>query len=171
MMGVLRKIAPIGSIAILTFIAALPWGLPAGERFALPLLPVVAIHYWTLRHDAWIPEWCVFLAGLTLDVLTQGPLGYWALIYLAAHLVATTSARFAGPGPWFRLLLLAGALLVVTFIAWLVSSMYFMELADPRPYIVGAVLAGVAALGLLPLLKMLDTPDRLRDNARLKRGV
>ena len=92
-MNVMRFVAPIGSVVLLTLIAALPLGVPAGDRFFLPLLPVVAVHYWTLRHDAWLPEWVVFLAGLMLDILTHGPLGYWAFIYLLAHLTATLSTR------------------------------------------------------------------------------
>lgn len=46
-----RIVAPIGSVAVLALIAALPLGVPAEDRFFLPLLPVVAIHYWTLRHE------------------------------------------------------------------------------------------------------------------------
>ena len=73
------------SIAVLTLLAALPWGLPTEDRFFLPLLPVVAIHYWALRRPEVLPEWFVFLAGLLLDVFTHGPLGYWPLVYLVAY--------------------------------------------------------------------------------------
>jgi rod shape-determining protein MreD len=117
-----RLVAPIGSVAVLTLIAALPLGIPAGDRFFLPLLPVIAIHYWTLRHDAWLPEWVVFLAGLTLDILTHGPVGYWAFIYLLAHLTATLSARLHLESSLDRLLLLGLAIVVITFAAWLTAS-------------------------------------------------
>jgi rod shape-determining protein MreD len=166
-----RRFAPIGSIAVLTVLAALPWGLPAEDRFFLPLLPVIAIHFWTLRHDAWIPEWLVFLAGLAVDVLTQGPLGYWSLIYLVAHLAATFSAPYAGQGSLSRLGLLGLALALVTALAWLVSSIYFLELADAGPYLAGLAFAAVSALLLLPALHALDAPDRSRDGMRLFRGV
>lgn len=165
-----RYIAPFASLAILTLVAALPWGLPPEDRFFLPLLPVVAIHYWSLRHGVLIPEWGVFLAGLTLDVLTHGPLGYWSLIYLVAHTLAILSAPYAAHGPGARLFLFAVALSIVTFVAWIVSSVYFLEPADWRPYAFGAGLAGLAALVLVPLLRAVDVQQGTRGNALLVRG-
>lgn len=169
-MTLVRYVAPIGSIALLALIAALPWGLPSDERFFLPLLPVIAIHYWTLRHDAWIPEWVVFLAGLALDVLTQGPLGYWAFIYLLAHLIATASSSVAARGPGARLLLLALALSIVTAVAWAVSSVYFLEIVDWRPYAIGAALASLIAIPVLPILRLLDGKAEVRSNSLFARG-
>lgn len=172
MMGLARYVAPVGSIALLTVIAALPWGLPSQDRFFLPLLPVVAIHYWTLRHDALIPEWFVFLAGLSLDVLTHGPLGYWSLIYLVAYITAVMSAPFAlRAGTGVRLALLGLALTIVALTGWAVASIYFFELADWRPYAAGVAFAAAGALVLLPLLRAFDGSRRERDNARLIRGV
>ncbi|MBA2127367.1 rod shape-determining protein MreD [Hyphomicrobium methylovorum] len=166
-----RLVAPIGSVAVLTLIAALPLGIPAGDRFFLPLLPAVAIHYWTLRHDAWLPEWVVFLAGLTLDVLTNGPLGYWALIYLLVHLAATVSTRYALGGTFSRLILLGLAILSVTVVAWAVASLYFFEFLDWRPYATGALLASIASLFvLLPILRFLDNAAARDRNVRLERG-
>jgi rod shape-determining protein MreD len=166
----LRNLAPIGSIAFLTVLAVLPWGLPSEYRFFLPLLPVIAIHFWTLRHDAWIPEWLVFLAGLTIDILTLGPLGYWALIYLVAHLVATFSTPYSGGGSLFRLALLAVALLAVAVTAWAVASLYFFSFADWRPYAKGATLAAIAAIVIVPILHALDAPEPGGAHARFNRG-
>lgn len=167
----LRYIAPIVSLAILTLVAALPWGLPSQYRFFLPLLPVVAIHYWSLRHGALIPEWCVFLAGLTLDILTHGPLGYWALIYLIAHVLAVISAPYASRGHAARLALFALALIGVTVTAWAVSSIYFLEPADWRPYAIGAAFSGFVALLLVPVLRVVDTKQGTRGNGRFVRGA
>ena len=167
-----KFVAPIGSVAVLTLIAALPLGIPAGDRFFLPLLPVVAIHYWTLRHDAWLPEWAVFLAGLTLDILTHGPLGYWALIYLLVHLTATLSSRLPVAGTLGRLALLGFAILLVTVVAWAAASLYFFELLDWVPYATGAVLASLCALLIvLPLLRFLDGAVDSHRNIRLTRGT
>lgn len=170
-MNLSRLIAPIGSVAVLTLIAALPLGIPAGDRFLLPLLPVIAIHYWTLRHDAWLPEWVVFLAGLALDILTHGPVGYWAFIYLIAHLTATLSARLHVESSLDRLLLLGLAIVVVTFAAWATASIYFFDLLDPLPYATGAVLASICALFvILPLLRLLDGAAEPGRSMRLTRG-
>jgi rod shape-determining protein MreD len=166
-----RIVAPIGSVAALALIAALPLGVPAEDRFFLPLLPVVAIHYWTLRHDAWLPEWVVFLAGLTVDILTHGPLGYWALIYLLAHLIATLSARLHVEGTLARLVLLGFAIALVTFVGWAVASIYFFDFMDAVPYVTGALLASLCALLIvLPILRVLDGAVEPSRSIRLTRG-
>jgi rod shape-determining protein MreD len=167
-----RLVAPIGSVAVLTLIAALPLGVPAGDRFFLPLLPVVAIHYWTLRHDAWLPEWVVFAAGLALDILTHGPLGYWAFIYLLAHLIATLSARLHVESMLGRLILLGLAIVLLTIVAWAVASVYFFDVLDVSPYATGAVLAALCALLIvLPVLRLLDGAAVPERKIRLTRGT
>lgn len=165
----LKVIIPVLTLAALTLIAALPWGLSSQNRFVLPLLPVVGIHYWSLRHGPLVPEWCVFLAGLTLDVLTNGPLGYWALIYLLAHISATLSAPAATRGVGTRLALLAFDLAFVTAVAWILSSIYFLEAADWRPYAIGAAYAAFVAVLLVPLLRALDPSQRRSANLTLVR--
>ena len=160
-----------GSIAGLTLLAALPWGLPSEYRFFLPLLPVVAIHFWSLRHPGLVPDWFVFFVGLSLDILTQGPLGYWSLIYLAAHVLAVIAAPFAAGNSMIRLALFGTSLIAVAAIAWLVSSIYFLEFADVMPYGVGAVMAFAGAVLLIPLLYACDPVALPRSNVRLMRGV
>lgn len=163
--------APIGSIALLVLLAALPWGLPSQDRFFLPLLPVIAIHYWTLRQPESLPEWSVFLAGLALDILTHGPLGYWSLIYLIAYVFAVFSAPLSSHGATVRLALLAAALAGVAAAAWATASVYFFEFADWRPYGLGAALAALCAIPLLAALRLLDGGRRGRSNPRLTRGL
>lgn len=169
-MSVSRHMAPLASLALLTLLAALPWGLPSDDRFFLPLLPVVAIHYWRLRHENLIPEWAAFVAGLTVDILTHGPLGYWSLMYLVAHVSAVFSAPLARNGTAARFGLLALALGAVAAIGWGVASIYFLEFADWAPYARGAGYACLVALPLLAVLRAIDG-SRDRDNARLVRGV
>ena len=68
MLSMSKIVAPF-SVVALTVLSALPWGVAAESRFVLPLLPVVAIHYWVLReHAQMVPEWFVFACGLLLDV-------------------------------------------------------------------------------------------------------
>lgn len=166
----LRFLMPVASVAALTIVAILPWGLPTVDRFVLPLLPVVAIYYWTLDRDAWLPEWSIFLAGLLLDVLTQGPLGYWALVYLVAYVIAVYCSRFAVNTTAQRLALFTGAIVSVTLFAWLAASAYFIAFLDAEPYGRGAGVAVLAA-ALITLLRRVarsaGTPAR---PVRLTRG-
>jgi rod shape-determining protein MreD len=170
MMPWMKYAIAFGSIVVLTVLAALPWGLPSEDRFFLPLLPVVAIQYWTLRHPRLIPEWFVFLAGLGLDVLTHGPLGYWSLVYLSGYFIAAVLEPYAHSGQIVRLAFWIVAMMITTFAAWAVSSVYFLEFADWRPFAHGMAFALVAGAVLVPMLHALDPEKEAHDNPQLSRG-
>jgi len=169
-MRLFANIVPFGSIALLTVLAALPWGLPTEDRFFLPMLPVVAIHYWALRRHQALPEWSVFLAGLLLDVFTHGPLGYWPLIYLSAYTLGVLEETAGRKSPVLRLALFAASLALVAVLGWAIASLFFFEVADWRPYARGAGLAAIAAIVIVPLLHILDMPEDTLENPPLQRG-
>ncbi len=166
-----KVVAPV-SVAALTVLSALPWGVPAENRFVLPLLPVVAIHYWVLRdHAAVVPEWFVFLCGLLLDVLTNGPLGFWSMIYLFAFGLATVSQPWANEGVFGRWLLLLAALAMLSLCAWIISSLYAVEIVDWAPFARGAVAAGLAH-PVIALVLVGARPSRRKGaNVLFERGV
>jgi rod shape-determining protein MreD len=165
----LKYIVPLSSIVLLTLIAALPWGLPSEDRFFLPFLPVVAIHYWGLRRPELVPEWFVFMAGLCLDTLTHGPLGYWALVYLAAYASGVLSQPFGNNSLMARTGIFVISLIAVAFTAWAAASLYFIEFADWKAFARGAGLAGFAAIVIVPLLYVLDGRKTAPGNASLMR--
>lgn len=169
-MMLFSRTLPFLSIFLLVLIAVMPWGLPPGYRIALPLLPIIAIHYWTLRHDAMIPEWMVFLAGLSLDLLTHGPLGYWSLIYLFAYLTALLGQPTASRGPAARLAALLAALALSAGAAWLVASAFALEWIEVAPFVRGSVFAALATIVILPMLRALDRPRDLGYADRFARG-
>jgi rod shape-determining protein MreD len=169
-MGLLRFAGPFVSVAALTLIAVLPWGLPSEDRFVLPLLPVIAIHYWGLRQPDDLPEWFVFLAGLGLDILTNGPLGYWSLIYLVSYFLGVISIPLGVRGQMTRIVLFLLALAVVTAAAWSISSIYELERADWRPYATGTAYAALASLIILPLLHAFAAGGKMSSQPSLYRG-
>jgi rod shape-determining protein MreD len=169
-MKLFANMLPFGSVAVLTVLAALPWGLPTEDRFFLPMLPVVAIHYWALRRHQALPEWSVFLAGLLLDVFTHGPLGYWPLIYLSAYTLGVLQVTAGRKSQLLRLALFAASLAVVATLGWAIASLFFFEIADWRPYARGASLAALGAIVIVPLLHILDAPEPSMDGQPLKRG-
>lgn len=144
------------SIAVLTVLAALPWGLPPQGRFVLPLIPLIAIHFWTLADQNRVPEWFVFATGLTLDVLTNGPLGFWSLIYLLGYVLSSLTAassrriRFGG-WPTF-----AAVVSILAAAEWAASSLYYFEAADWWPLVLAVIAAVVAYPVLAGLLGLLD---------------
>lgn len=168
----MSRMLPMVTIFMLVLIAALPWGLPSPYRIALPLLPVIAIHYWTLRHDALVPEWMVFIAGLLLDILTHGPLGFWALIYLLTYLMALFGQSTANKGPGTRLVALLAAVVIAATGSWLLASAYAFAFIDGTPFVRGAIFAALATIFILPMLRALDRPraafiDRFSRGTRL----
>jgi rod shape-determining protein MreD len=138
------------SVAVLTFLAVLPWGLPAELRFLPPLFPFMAIHYWALAPVLRLPDWAVFGSGLALDVLTYGPLGYWPLVFLVGYALTQPARKLAGAGAVARFLLFAAILTTVMAFAFLLCSLYFGQLAEFRPMLVATALA----VGLYPVVTL-----------------
>ncbi len=159
------------TIVVTTILVALPWGMAAENRFFLPLLPLIVIHYWTMRRPTLIAEWWVFLAGLSLDILTHGPIGYWAFIYLLGYAAAQFSSQKSEDGVIAKWGLSAATLMVLTGIAWAVSSLYHFELADWRPYAFAAVAAALIYPVLGVVLRGLSLSRPQSRNVLLKRGL
>ena len=170
-MSFLDRLFPALTIIITTFLVAVPWGMAAENRFILPPLPLIVIHYWTVRRPSHVAEWLVFGAGLGLDILTNGPIGFWALIYLLGYAAAIFSSPRASDGPLAKWLLSTATLFVLTGVAWCVSSLYYFELADWRPY----AWAGIAASLIYPIIGIMlggvNSGHRERRNILLERGM
>ena len=171
MTGLLRLILPGLGIALVTFVAALHWGLGAESRFLMPFLPAAAIHAAAVAHPASVPVWLVFSAGLAFDVMTHGPLGYWALIYIACHALALVSPAANDAPLVVRWLVFAVTLALLAALEALLSLIYFGHVGDGA-LLVRAV-AGVALAYPFFALVVAALPpaaDAAR-NARLERGA
>ncbi len=164
------RFIPALTVAVLALVAVLPWGLPPGGRFVFPLLPFIAIHYWTSRHPERLSAWVPFLAGLSVDVLSNGPLGYWSLIYLVGYLIAAEAHLVTGTGPAGRWLLFLTSLAVLVAAAWGIASVYAFEVADWQPFAWAAALAGLAYPIVALALRALDLDPVRRSNDSLIRG-
>ncbi len=171
-MTVFGKITAPLSVAVLVVLSALPWGVPADSRFVLPLLPAVAIHYWVLRgKSGTVPEWFAFAAGLLLDILTNGPLGFWPLIYLLTYVLAALSSPFAHDGPIRRWFLLFAAMSAVAAAAWMVTSLYSVQIADWQPFVWGAMAAALAHPLFSFVFRAVDATPPRRSNVLFERGT
>ena len=166
----LARVMPALVVLGLVLVAAQPWSLPAGYRFLLPLLPVLAVAHFALLRPALMPAGVAFMGGLLLDVLTIGPLGYWAMIYVLARMLAALLSPPTLPGAAARVGLAALMLAVVAISAWLVALPLGGTLADWRP-LATAALGALAVYPLLLLLaRPLDTMLALGETIRLERG-
>lgn len=153
------KALPATTLVVLAVLSLLPWGIAEGERFALPMLPLAAVYFWSRDHASLVPAALVFGVGLAVDVLTFGPLGYWPIVYLGtlagAAIVDRMAGRLAGLAEWIAWAAVAA---LVSVLAWGLASAYFASLADARPIVVawiGLVLVWPITVALLaPLARL-----------------
>ncbi len=131
----------VSLIAVLS--TSLPWGAPLSVSTALPLLALGVVFYWGIHRPRQLPAPAVFLFGLLTDLATDGPLGFWALNYLAGYAVAVygplwNGGRRAGAA---GIVLFAVAVLVVTGLNWSLTSLFFLKPMPLRPLMIGAAVA------------------------------
>ena len=144
-----RGIVPSLVLFLAVVVAAVPWVLPAAASFILPLLLIIFVFLLTIQHKRDLPTVSVFVAGLLMDVLTAGPLGYWAIIFLLTHTLANFYAKRAGTAQfgklWFAFAMTAAA---ASIFGWVLASIYFVRVIDWQPMFIG----GAVAIALFPLV-------------------
>lgn len=127
-------IVPVISLALLLLLALLPWGLPTEARFVMPMLPFAAIYYWSLGDRGYMPAPVVALAGLTVDIITYGPLGFWSLIYLLGQMAAVLLTGSFSRTAMLRWLGFALVVFLLAGVQWLTASIYFVAWVSWRPF-------------------------------------
>ncbi len=129
----MRSFLPSCAVLLTTLVCALPWGISdaTGPTVSLSAaFPIVVIFACALWWPKRLPSLVTFLAGLLSDAVTGGPLGYWALLYLLALTAAGAShAAIRTPGVLTAWIAFAMTAVLLSVVAWLVSSLYRMEFA------------------------------------------
>jgi len=137
-------IFPAFAIFLAVVIAAVPWGLPGQTTFVLPFITLLLVFLFAARRVDPAPSWLIFLAGLATDILTAGPLGYWALIYILTY----TLARVLPGKSWTQtigglwLVFLAAAVIAGTS-GWAIASLYYFRVIPWEPIALGIGAASV----------------------------
>ncbi len=170
-MPLASRLVPAISVFVLALISVLPWGLPPDGRYVLPLLPAIAIHYWASKPAERLAAGVAFAAGLSVDILTNGPLGYWSLIYLIGYLSAREVRGRTSAGSVGRWLAFLSSLGVLVLAAWAITSLYYLEIAAWQPFAWAALLAGLSYPVIAIVLRTVDPSPDLRTNETLARGM
>ncbi len=136
----LALVTPAISLAATTLIAVLPWGLPAIGRFILPMLPLLAVYYWAVGGRGWLASPLVFAAGLTVDVVTLGPLGFWAFVYLVAHMFSGAVPIMLVETSMRRWIVFGVLIAALSVLQWATASIYFVTLSAWQPYALAAAI-------------------------------
>jgi len=150
----MTKFLPALSVLFAVVATAVPWGLPADATFILPLVVVMMVFCWRAIPGAALPPGAAAGLGLLADLMSGGPLGYWALMCLIG---STVGGRAGSLGEsrdfvthwfiWIALVSLLGCF------GWLLASLYYFRWIDWWPIAFGAltsmVLFPVVLYGLL----------------------
>lgn len=104
-------------------ILALPIRLLEGWA-PTPLIPLVVVFFWSIYGPDYMPPLSVFVIGVLQDLLTGGPLGLWAVVYLVTqYIVLSQRPYFLGREQkvvWIGFALAAAG---ASVILWLVMSL------------------------------------------------
>jgi len=129
--------------------------LPFGAWFDIgvaPAFPLAVAFYWAVVRPAALPAPIVFAAGLLFDLLSSGPPGMWAFVYLAVYVIASSQTRLAADQSITVLWLgCAGAGLVALLLAWGLGCIYYRQMIPMTDL---AIHIGLAVL-LFPLFAVL----------------
>ncbi|MGD9867355.1 MAG: hypothetical protein AB7U38_05060 [Hyphomicrobiales bacterium] len=143
----MSRLSAISLLSAGVVVSALPLGLPSDATFVPPMLMAALIYLFSVLRPA-LPAWIAFLVGLASDVLSAGPLGYWAFIFLLVHTLAVQWQPPPGlgfAGLWSMFVITTA---VVSLAGWLVACAYFFGAVDWQPMVLG----GFSASALFPLL-------------------
>jgi rod shape-determining protein MreD len=155
----MNPILPALSVLLAVLATAVPWGLPADATFMLPLVVVMMVFCWRIMPDVSLPLFACMLLGLLTDVMSGGPLGFFALMTLIAASVGGLLRFSVEPRDLWILWLIWGALITTLGIfGWLLGSLYFFRWIDWWPIFFGTL----ASIALFPVV--------LRGVVWIKRG-
>ncbi len=87
-MIIVRVIVPVLVISMAVVFAIAPLGLPDWAGIMAPVLPAFLACVFIMRGRGVALSPVLFGGGLVVDIASDGPLGFWALIYLFATLIA-----------------------------------------------------------------------------------
>lgn len=140
---------PSAILLVAVVIAAVPWALPEAASFILPLLLIILVFVLTIQNRQELPSLSVFAGGLIMDVLTAGPLGYWAAIFLLTYTLASLYRRSRVRREFRNLwIAFAGTAIAASVSGWVLASLYFVRLIDWQPMLI----ASATAIALFPLV-------------------
>lgn len=144
--GLGRALTPSLLIVLTILLVAAPVRVPNAIAVT-PLLPAIAVHYFSLHEAERVPGWAAFLLGLLFDLVSGGALGVWAAVFVAMRYLIDDNARyFAGHGFAIGWLGFALTCALCLALAWLLVSLVNWTIVDPRP----ALLQWVVTAALYP---------------------
>ena len=145
----MTRFLPAFSILIAVIASAAPWGLPADATFILPLLVVMMVFCWRALPGTELHPAAAATLGLLADLLSGGPLGFWALMCLIAATVGLKPGSFRERrNLWKQWLTWTALISVLGLLGGLLASLYYLRWIDWWPILLGVV----ASIVIFPLV-------------------
>jgi len=157
---------PFFLTAIAMALSLIPLNL-FGGWIPAPELGVIAAFFWALYAPALFPPAAIFSLGLVQDICSGGPLGFWAIIYLAVYgFTLSQRAFFIGRSPVGVWLGFAAVSLLSAVAIWLLASTVYNRWVSPgeifwQAVITAAVFPAIAWLFMMLRRVMTTAPERL----------
>ncbi len=146
-----RLCLPVGLTLVLVLLSVTPLHAP-GFTAISPMLVLASLHYWAIYRPQVMPIYLVFVIGLFEDILTGGPSGLNALIYLVSYGLVAGQRRFLLARSfgivWWGFMILAAA---VEGFRWIVISALGGLVVDPMP----GLFSYFASVAIYPVLTLL----------------
>lgn len=146
-----RALLPASLTLLLILLTLTPLRLPVVE-VAAPLLPLIAIYQFGLFQPQHLTHGVALILGLLLDLLTSGPLGVNAMVFLVVRHFVAVNQRFLVNKPlgmlWLGYAIVSASAQVL---AWLLASILLWMVVDPRP----ALVQFAMSLALYPVVGLL----------------
>jgi rod shape-determining protein MreD len=153
--------ARAGKIALLVlpflagFFCMLLSFVPFSRIFGVEIAPafgLIAVYYWAVQRPDVFPPYGVFAIGLFYDLLSAGPLGLWALVYLIVYGLVISQRQLI-IGRTFSLFWLGFLLssMIAGLLGWALASLYFGQFLSPASVLVQMA----ATVALFPLFAKL----------------
>jgi rod shape-determining protein MreD len=152
------------SILFLAIMGIVSWGFTPTEMSVAFLFIVTAvIFFWNNLVPEHVSPLVIFLTGLVIDALSNGPLGYWAAIYLLT-IPFSAVAAYLLPGNGFTVMYIRYCLCVAGLAAtgWAMASLYAVQYTTVPQFVVGAVVPMIMFPMIYILLWSLDVGKLVR---------
>jgi len=125
---------PALTVLLFALIITLPWGFGQEYTYVPPMLIMALIFLWTVRCPRLMPSVIVFIVGISVDVLTASPIGFWAFLFLSSYGLGLRIAALDVTWPTVvAILTYFPVSVVVSTLAWCLTSAYLGGVANWRP--------------------------------------
>ncbi|VAV97485.1 hypothetical protein MNBD_ALPHA02-2506 [hydrothermal vent metagenome] len=124
----IRGALPFLSVLLLILLMQLQYRLFFLDNL-FPYLSLAAVYYWSIFKPRLLPVSVLFILGLLQDILSGGPLGMTALLFILVRIfVIRQGSRFLEREFLFNWLFFIFVALLFGFLTWLIASMYLKEI-------------------------------------------